>query len=524
MFKNFKENIIESIESKILVRVEEKRQELSASIFNEANVAELGKIKNSTSDVFELWAKADYNSNVLEKIISGVARKNNISPEKLKSSVESIIRKSIGVKEDAVVDEGILNIFKKKPAPKPAPKPKQKIATGAPKKHFIESSIDEAMAVTPKEIEFISNSLNDKEWLVLGIILGFKPNYRRDELKRISSDVDYSGTISSLEKKKAVGKGGKTTSYTRSVWEKKWGNVMPSQIHQWSNKLNLKEETEGIFEASWEKNLDPNKPIVVKGVKGMKNAPFTKKFKNQSAFEKWSDSEAAGDYEIKQVMNEDVVSQGKKDWAARMGKIISANKKKEEKESESKKSKVRDQIGQANKEYYANRKSMKNEEIDEAKLNPEEGQWHVIHPENHKIISTHKGYAGANAKMKKLSYAAHSAGQDSGYTAMSAQEYERRYGKPKPNNESVENKTTKKNQKGYIGPDVALDVLPVKKESEELGEGDLERASLKGFLDGKAGKPHDEKELSGKYANIYKKGHKLGLSQKGVNKTDKISK
>jgi hypothetical protein len=60
--------------------------------------------------------------------------------------------------------------------------------------------------------------------------------------------------------------------------------------------------------------------------------------------------------------------------------------------------------------------------------------------------------------------------------------------------------------------------------SLELVEGALEKASLKGFIDGKAGKPHDEKELSGKNPRAYKRGHKLGLSQKGINKTNKISK
>ena len=59
-----------------------------------------------------------------------------------------------------------------------------------------------------------------------------------------------------------------------------------------------------IGEASYQSDLDPNKTVIVKGVSGLKSKPFTKKFKNLKAFEKWSDSEEADDFEIKQVMNE----------------------------------------------------------------------------------------------------------------------------------------------------------------------------------------------------------------------------
>jgi hypothetical protein len=53
-----------------------------------------------------------------------------------------------------------------------------------------------------------------------------------------------------------------------------------------------------------EADLDPNKKIVVQGVKGMKSTSFTKKFRNMKAFDKWADSDAAGDFEIQYVMNE----------------------------------------------------------------------------------------------------------------------------------------------------------------------------------------------------------------------------
>jgi hypothetical protein len=63
-----------------------------------------------------------------------------------------------------------------------------------------------------------------------------------------------------------------------------------------------------LDETSYEKEIDPNKKIVVKGVKGMKSTPFTKKFKNMAAFEKWTDSDDFGNYEVHQVMNENASS------------------------------------------------------------------------------------------------------------------------------------------------------------------------------------------------------------------------
>jgi hypothetical protein len=61
-----------------------------------------------------------------------------------------------------------------------------------------------------------------------------------------------------------------------------------------------------VKEAAYEKDMDDKKKVVVKGVKGMKSTPFTKTFRNMAAYDKWSDSDAAGDYEVKQVMHEEV--------------------------------------------------------------------------------------------------------------------------------------------------------------------------------------------------------------------------
>lgn len=62
-----------------------------------------------------------------------------------------------------------------------------------------------------------------------------------------------------------------------------------------------------VKEAAYEKDMDDKKKVIVKGVKGMKSTPFTKTFRNMAAYDKWSDSDAAGDYEVKQVMHEEVV-------------------------------------------------------------------------------------------------------------------------------------------------------------------------------------------------------------------------
>src|SRR6056297_3519484 len=64
---------------------------------------------------------------------------------------------------------------------------------------------------------------------------------------------------------------------------------------------------------SIEKDLDPNKKIVVKGVKGTKSKPFVKKFKNMPAYDKWADSDDFDDYEVYQIMNENVFSKIIKD-------------------------------------------------------------------------------------------------------------------------------------------------------------------------------------------------------------------
>ena len=65
-----------------------------------------------------------------------------------------------------------------------------------------------------------------------------------------------------------------------------------------------REQGKSVAESSYEKDMDPSKPVKVDYVKGMKSKPGTKKFKNMAAYEKWADSEEASDYTIQSVYNE----------------------------------------------------------------------------------------------------------------------------------------------------------------------------------------------------------------------------
>lgn len=60
-----------------------------------------------------------------------------------------------------------------------------------------------------------------------------------------------------------------------------------------------------LDETAYDSKLDSKKKVTVTGVMGAKSKSFKKSFPNMKAFEKWSDSEEAGDYEVHHVVNED---------------------------------------------------------------------------------------------------------------------------------------------------------------------------------------------------------------------------
>lgn len=116
------------------------------------------------------------------------------------------------------------------------------------------------------------------------------------------------GAVARMAAKKGAGQmaskasGGAATRATDSGIQKasKWAKDKLDQMAADDSEL----EEGKVVEAAHQKDLDPEKPVVVKGVKGMDSKPFTKKFRNQAAYDKWADSEEADDCEINQVMNE----------------------------------------------------------------------------------------------------------------------------------------------------------------------------------------------------------------------------
>jgi len=68
----------------------------------------------------------------------------------------------------------------------------------------------------------------------------------------------------------------------------------------------LRKEEELDEAGAYQKDMDEKKPVFAQGVKGMKSKPFVKKFKSQQHYEKWADSDAAGDHEVHRVYQEGV--------------------------------------------------------------------------------------------------------------------------------------------------------------------------------------------------------------------------
>lgn len=95
-----------------------------------------------------------------------------------------------------------------------------------------------------RALEHISNSLTDKEWFVLSLVIGMKPVARKKELERavrsynVPMDMDeYPTIVNSLISKKALGTGGRMAPQTRDVWNVKFPDTIASQTHQVVPKL-----------------------------------------------------------------------------------------------------------------------------------------------------------------------------------------------------------------------------------------------------------------------------------------------
>ena len=106
------------------------------------------------------------------------------------------------------------------------------------------------------------------------------------------------------------------------------GYLTPDDILSWLRRdykyaeiINHGNDSEIVNETSYQSDLDPNKKVVVYGVKGMKSTPFTKTFKNLAAAEKWLDSDVAQDYKIRHIMNESNSKQSISESSARIKQL-----------------------------------------------------------------------------------------------------------------------------------------------------------------------------------------------------------
>jgi hypothetical protein len=274
-FKSFKKDIISTLRDKILIRIEERKQEIVEKVFNAVPVTEAlhpdsgewhvmhkgnivsthkgyaganakqKKLNLSGNGGHSAVSKASHDAKIASNArIAAMSNKNEeVELDELKAStLKSYVKKASVDRDNLLKDRSRKdNIGDHQDALILAMKQKQResgIKAAEKKLKTEEFEISEATR-SPKEIEMIANSLSDKEWLVLGMILGFKPGSRRSELERISTSVNYDETLKSLEKKMALGKGGVKQSYTADVWAQKMGKQLPSQTHQWADKLKI---------------------------------------------------------------------------------------------------------------------------------------------------------------------------------------------------------------------------------------------------------------------------------------------
>lgn len=87
-------------------------------------------------------------------------------------------------------------------------------------------------------------------------------------------------------------------------WMKQTGKDVAAAKREFDLGSLPKDLEKMLNETSYDSDMDNNSPVIVQGVKGMKSKPFRKKFRNMAAFDKWTDSDAAGDFEVHQVTNE----------------------------------------------------------------------------------------------------------------------------------------------------------------------------------------------------------------------------
>ena len=92
--------------------------------------------------------------------------------------------------------------------------------------------------------EATNQELSSKEIMVLGLILGFKPNFRMKEYEKhenmiknkykIKGEDEFEKIKKQLVNKGVLNQSGNKTKKSREVWENVMDNERPSQLHRWA--------------------------------------------------------------------------------------------------------------------------------------------------------------------------------------------------------------------------------------------------------------------------------------------------
>lgn len=78
-------------------------------------------------------------------------------------------------------------------------------------------------------------NLSNHGWMGLGIYIGFKSSFRKDQMEYIG--VDYDKFAKEVTKIGLMKSGRIDIKTARKHWEDRFGNILPSQCHQYREEL-----------------------------------------------------------------------------------------------------------------------------------------------------------------------------------------------------------------------------------------------------------------------------------------------
>jgi hypothetical protein len=168
---------------------------------------------------------------------------------------------------------------------------------------------------SPEQKNTIKKAKKRREGIDLAVDRLTKEETELDEArapKTVSNKVE--DAINSLQevKTKLTAANNKHASRSIKMKLKRYTTTVSDMIFDLNKELkdmrgSLRTMTEefDLDEAAYDQDVDPNKKIKVSGLKGKNSKPFTKKFRNMAAYDKWADSDAADDYQVQEVMNEE---------------------------------------------------------------------------------------------------------------------------------------------------------------------------------------------------------------------------